>query len=382
MKRILSVILALSVILTLSACAGKDVDKSPKIEGLGRVYIQSFENYKDMFNCQFDNFYGKIDLSTDYKTDGDKSAKIIVEKLVNSVIAPKLTVGIRDEGYGYDFSDFGMIDYVGFSIKNANDFPSTVHFYVQSEDGNNLIESYCNIDAGETQDFRFKNDRVLASLRHDNASSMCFDFDVTAGVWYMDGLYVEKAYKPVSVTEKNFTDDTLFTFEESSEVNYLLPAATYTSSVFKTTLSQFGGALNNGGNSLKLTFDKVMEISRDEEVQPQAYYSGFKMGNLFMEKFDFSRLTNKDLSIDVFNATGFKQKLIIEICDDFGITFDKIVEIQPNEWQTVLLTAKDIDDAMIDKRSVSKLAFYFDTHEFVGTSVFYLDNIVLKETIK
>lgn len=382
MKKLIAFILTVGMLITFASCADKGKGVNTKVDGLGRTYIQSFESFKEMFNCQFDNFYGKIDLSADYKTEGNTSAEIKVNTLTDSALAPKLTVDIFNDGYGYDFRDFGMVDYIGFSMKNANDYASTVHFYVTGENGDNLVESYCALGAGETGEFRFKIDRVLATIRHDYAKNVCFDFDISTGTWYLDGLYIEKAYKPIVITEKDFSSDVLLDFNDNSDVNYLLPSATFTSTIYSTTLTPFGGNVNKGGNSLKVTFDKVTNIGRDEEIQPRAYYSGFRMGNAFMENFDFSRLNGKNLSVDVFNATEKEQKFIIEITDDFDAVYDKVVILQPNVWQTVTLTSEELNASTLTIKSVSQLSFYFDTHVFNGSSVFYFDNIVLKEALK
>ncbi len=371
--------LILAVVSVFGITVAVAETKSSALPKASKVYIQKFERFMDMFNCGFENFYGKIDLSEEYKTEGKTSAKMTVYDLDNVATAPRFHVDAYREDYGYDARDFGMIDYVGFSIKNGNDFDSVINFYVLGEDGGKIVQEYCYLSANESKDFKVKVNRITATINSERATSFEFLTDVSEGVWYFDGLYVETAYSPIIIEDRDFNkSDMLMNFDSLADTNYIANDQTVASSVFVTETSISASNIAKNGKALKVFYNKAMEVSLDETIQPRLKYSGFKMGVNFMESFDFAKLTQKDLSVDVYNATGYDVKVIIRIEDAFDGICDKVVTISPNVWNTISINNAEMVESGVMADKIIKLAFYVDLEPLTESATVYFDNICLR----
>lgn len=364
-----------AIALSTGILVGASADDAARPEA-GRYYVQTFENFKDMYNCGFENFYGKVDLSSEFASEGKTSAKIQVKRLANTT-APRFHIDARSASYGYDYSDFGMVDYVGFSLKNGNDFDTTVNFYVAGNNGGKIMNEYCSLPAGGSGDFKFKVNRVAATVDNEPAASFEFVPEWSEGIWYLDGLYVETAYSAVQMVEKDFDGKDILSFDDISDINHIAVDQVTISSIF--VVSANVSSTPDRKSVLKVSFDRRMSVSADDEIHPRAKYSGFKMSKSFMENFDFGRFKTERLSVDVMNVSDRPHPFVIRFEDAYGAAVDKITVIRPNEWTTVTFSFDDIDGSGLMADKARKLAFYADLQNFGGSGAFLFDNIKMEE---
>lgn len=376
--RILSLFLMALLSFNLVACGAKTMEESETLQA-PIIYIQRFEDFRGMFNCGFENFFGKIDLTSEHCSEGNTGAKIKVDTLISPDTAPLIHFDAARIDLDYDASDLSSIDYIGFTLYNANDFESTVTFRVKGENGSTLINQYCVLDAQSGEDYKIKVNRVAAAVSEESAVSYEFVTDCRTGVWYMDNFYAETAVDEVVIENRTFASDLLFDFENPEDANYILSDTTRISSEYVSEIGLTADRVLSSGNSLKLTVVSRAAPDTDESIQPGDYYTGFCMGKIFLENFDFTRLQNKDLVCDVFSLTNRSQEFIIRLTDQKGTVFDKKFTVQPNQKETLSLSFEDLSDSMIMLNRISKLAFYIN-YPFLDEdmSVFYFDNIKMQ----
>ena len=365
-------VLSVCVIFCVTIYASAETKKSSE------VYLQRFENFYDMYNCSFDNFFGKIDLDDTWKTEGNTSAKIEVQTLTNELIAPKVYILAQDAGYGYDLSDLSMIDFLSFSLKNGNDFVSKMRFDAVNENNVSIFSYNFQLDAGESASYSLKMDRQYLATLNETICGYTFTFDISPGTWYLDNIYAQTAAKEIDAPEKDFNGEELFDFEDSSDKNFFYINGTYRSTLFDTALSIVTDGISGKDQALKISFLPELDISSDENVQPAERLLGVSLAKVFLDEFDFNRLKTETLSFDAYVVSDRTETLVIYLADTSGRIFKKEFEVKPLRWQTIQLPTDEISKSAIDFEKITEFSVYIESFLLNGDTYIYLDNFTVK----
>ena len=345
-----------------------------------REMLQSFENFRNMFNTGFSTIFGKVDLVEEHHVEGEKCARLQVDGVTQGAKV-YMHMDARRDDMNYNFSDLSMIDYVAFYAFNANEEVSIMNFTIIGEDGNYLLNEYCKLEANTGREFKFKIDRVAAKLKDEKARTFKWLLDKEKGVWFFDNVYVEKAYEPVSVEKREFNTDNLLDFSNLSDTNYVIADNTIklASRIVKLSISSEQGIVKNG-SALKLLLEKIGEPDQDETVQPGEYYAGFSLSSMFNSAFDFqNRLKGKKISIDVYSANSNFSKLIVRFMDASGAIFDKEIILSPNVWETVSVSYEELENSTVRLNTISKVSFFIDyQYHDDANAIYYFDNMRLE----
>ena len=385
LKRIWFSLLALLSVFSFTCCKDNTNSASSGGEILENFqpvqYVQTFENYREMYNCGFINFFGKIDLSDEHAATGT-AAKMQVQHLVAYRSNPCMHVDLNREDYGYDYSDLSMIDYVGFYVYNANDYEGVLNFTITGTDGSNLVNEFFTIAPKTEENIRLRIDRTFMKLNDVPAAKLRFDINAEDGsVWYFDDIYVEKAYQPVTIENRAFDTDNILNFSELDDLNYILKDSVVQSTAHAVNYQVVAdeGIVKDGG-ALKVDFLRQFNPNGDYTIHPAYYYSGIALGKTFYKNFNFTQLWTKDLCVDVYSTMNKPMTFILRITDGMGTTFDKEYIVEPNAWQTLKVNFNDCgEDTTMRLEHISKVAVYVKYQEMDGDKAsFYLDNIRLE----
>ncbi len=384
-KRIFFSLIALLCAVSFAGCTDNN-DESVSNSGDAELfeslaYIQTFDNYMDMYNCGFVNFFGKIDLSNEQAQNGT-AAKMHIQQLVAYRSNPYMHVDLNREDYGYDYSDLSMIDYVGFYVYNANDFEGTLNFKVTGTDGSALINEFYTIAPQSGENIRVRIDRTFMKLNNVPAAKLHFDVNAADdSVWYFDDIYVEKAYQPITIENREFDTDNLLDFNSLDDINYIVKDSVVksTAHVVNYQIESAAGIVKDT-SALKVDFLRQLNPNGDYTIHPAYYYSGIAFGKTFYENFNFTKLWTKDLCVDVYSTMNKPMTFILRITDGVGTTFDKEYTVAPNTWQTMRINFNDCgDDTTMRLEHISKISVYVKYQDMDGdVASFYLDNIRLE----
>lgn len=386
LKRIVVSIMALFCAVSFTCCTnanGSSSSNNDPIESFDPVaYVQSFDDYKDMYNCGFVNFFGKVDLSNEHVSSGT-AAKMEIQQLVAYRSNPCMHVDLNREDYGYDYSDFSMVDYVGFYVYNANEFEGVLNFKVTGTDGSNLIDESFTIAPNSGENLRIKVDRTLMKLNGVAAKKLRFQVNSTAaGVWYFDDIYLERAYQPITIVDRAFDTSNLLDFNQVDDINYIVKDSVVqsTAHIVNYQIVADAGIVKDAG-ALKVDFLRQLDPDKDYTIHPKYYYSGIALGKSFYKNFNFTKLWNNDLCVDVYSTMNKPMTFILRITDGVGTTFEKQYTVQPNAWQTLRLNFNDCGpDTTMRLEHINKVSVYVQYQEMDGDiASFYLDNIRLED---
>ena len=382
LKRFLSVILATLCVSSFAACNNVEKPDTSEETFEPLAYIQSFDKYKDMFNCGFVSFWGKVDLTEEHAVSGT-AAKMQIQQVQAYSSAPHMHIDMKREDYGYDYSDLSMVDYVGFYAYNANDFEGTLKFEIISEDGRAIVSEIFVLAPNSGENVRIRINRT--AMKIDNVTAKNLRFSVNRednSVWYFDDIYVEKAYDPIIITDKAFDTDNLLDFNNIEDINYVKKDSAIASTAHVVTLStKADGGIVQEGAALQVSFKRTLEPDGDYTIQPQYYYSGVALEKAFCDHFDFNKLATKNLCVDVYSAMNKTMTYILRFTDGRGTTFDKVYEIAPNTWHTLTFNTGDLGEgATLRMDAITKVSVYVKYQDMDGDETsFYLDNIRLED---
>ena len=385
LKRIFVSIMALFCAMSFTCCTNEDgkassnLDQVESFESL--AYVQTFDDYKDMYNCGFVNFFGKVDLSDEYVANGT-SAKVQIQQVIAYRSNPCMHIALNRDDYGYNYSDLSMIETVGFYVYNANEFEGTLNFKIVGEDGTDLINEFYTIAPRQAENIRIRIDRTFMKLNDVPAAKLRFDINAeNNSVWYFDDVYVERAYQPISIENRAFDTDNLLDFNNLNDVNYIVKDSVVksTAHVVNYQIVADAGIVKDSG-ALKVDFLRQLKPNGDYTIHPAYYYSGIALGKTFNKNFNFTQLWAKDLCVDVYSTMNKPMTFILRITDGVGTTFDKEYTIEPHEWQTLKVNFNDCGtDTTMRLEHISEVAVYVKYQEMDGdVASFYLDNIRLE----
>ena len=351
-------------------------------ESKSLVYLQNFNAYRDMYNCGFVNFFGKIELSEENAISGT-SAKIHIEQAIAYSQDPCMHVDLKSEACGYDYSDFSMIDYVGFYVYNANDFNGTINFKITDTDNKDIVNEFYSVPAKSGLNIRKKVDRTEMKIYDVSAKKLRFSMDnVNDSVWFFDDIYVEKAIDEIVIENKSFSSNDILNFNDFKDLNYVKKDSAYTSTAHITSvkLSNDGGIVKDG-YALKVEFNRTLLPDIDYTIQPKYFYSGIALGAIFYDYFDFDKLWTKNICFDVYSAMNKTMRYVVRLTDGVGTVFDKEYQIEPNEWHTFRVNFNECgENTTLRFENISKISLYVDYQNLDGDlSAFYIDNIRLED---
>lgn len=389
-KRIFCGLLAALSVLSIAGCTNGNETTSSNSEVSEEVfeplaYVQKFDDYMDMYNCGFVNFFGKIDLSEEQAESGT-AAKIHIQQVSAYSSNPCLHVDMKRADYGYDYSDLSMIDSIGFYVYNANDFEGSLNFKIAGEDGSLLVNEYYTLKANAGMNVQIKIDRTYMKLNNVPAAKLRFDVNKEDNsIWYFDDIYVKKAYQPIVIADRSFDESNLLDFSQLDDINYIVKDSDWesTTHVVNYKLVADKGIVNDKG-ALRVDFLRQLDPSGDYTIQPGYYYSGVALGKVFYENFNFTKLWTQDLCVDVYSAMNKTMTFMIRITDGVGTTFDKEYVIAPNTWSTMKFNFNDCgENTTMRLEHISKVSVYVKYQEMDGDkATFYLDNIRLEDIQK
>ena len=385
LKRLFFSIMALFCVASLACCTNKSQDSTSNIEQTETfeqlAYVQTFDDYKEMYNCGFVNFFGKVDISNEHVANGT-SAKVQIQKLIAYRSNPCMHIDLNREDCGYNYSDLSMIEAVGFYVYNANDFEGTLNFKITGTDGKDLVNEFYTIAPGQAENVRIRIDRTFMKLNDVPAAKLRFDINaVEDSIWYFDDVYVEKAYQPITIADRAFDTDNLLDFNNLEDINYIVKDSVIkpTGHVVNYKLSADAGIIKDA-SALKVDFLRQLNPNIDHTIQPGYYYSGIALGKVFYENFNFTQLWTKDLCVDIYSTMNKPMTFILRITDGIGTSFDKEYTVEPNAWQTLKVNFNDCgEDTTMRLEHISKISVYVKYQEMDGdVASFYMDNIRLE----
>ena len=385
LKRLFFNIMALFCVASLACCTNENQDSTSNIgetETFEQLaYVQTFDDYKDMYNCGFVNFFGKVDLSNEHAVSGT-SAKVHIQNVIAYRSNPCMHIDLNRDDYGYDYSDLSMIETVGFYVYNANDFEGTLNFKITGTDGTDLINEFYTIAPGQAENVQVRIDRTFMKLNDVPAAKLRFDIDaVEDSVWYFDDVYVKKAYQSIVIEDRSFDTANLLDFNNIDDINYIVKDSVIkpTAHVVNYKISADAGIVKDA-SALKVDFLRCLNPNNDNTIQPRYYYSGIALGKAFYENFNFIQLWTKDLCVDVYSTMNKPMTFVLRITDGVGTTFDKEYTVEPNTWQTIKVNFNDCgEDTTMRLEHISKVSVYVKYQEMDGdVASFYLDNIRLE----
>lgn len=382
-RRIFAVVLAILSLGIFASCApenGKDDDSATVFEPT--AYVQKFDNYMDMYNCGFVNFYGKIDLTEEHAVAGT-AAKMQIGQLLAYSADPCMHLDLNREDYGYDYSDLSMINQVGFYVYNANDFDGILNFKITGTDGSDLINEFYTLAPNCGEKVSVKIDRSYMKLNNVPAAKLRFSVNAKENsVWYFDEIYVEKAYAPIVIENRAFDTNNLLDFNNPEDINYVVTDSVIgsTAHIVNYRIAADAGIVKDA-SALKVEFLRKLNPDNDYTVQPQYYYGGITLSKVFYDNFDFAKLWTNDFCVDVYSTMNKSMTFILRITDGVGTVFDKEYTVAPNEWNTLRLNFNDCgEDTTMRLEHIAKVSVYVNYQEMDGdTASFYLDNMRLEE---
>lgn len=387
-KKIIAVLLSISSLFLFVAC---DNDTKTENTATPIVYLQRFESYREMFNCGFELFFGKVELSKEHVVEGETSAKVDIQTLETSGSVPYIHIDAKRKDMDYDLSDLSMIEYVGFYIYNANDFESMVKFTAKGEYGSTLLTGFCGLSANEGKSFRFKIDRASQKIKGETVKEYIFTLQNSTGVWYFDNIYAERAATKVELPTKSFNSDEILNFNSLDELAFVSIDSSFNSSRWITDLSIANvKGISESGSVLKLSLTEKVVDNVNEAIKPKLYFTGFTMCKDFYNTFDYTKFNEKDFAVDVYST--YKQPVRFAICvkDNNSAYFYKYFTVQPNEWQTIKLSISDLQDCpvvtyngekitisngSIDVEMINKVSIYVEYMYLDTNCEFYFDNV-------
>jgi len=370
MKKLLLTIMIFACVFN-AACF---VKKTDDVEVVTRVNFQEWEDYFDMFNCYFTYFYGKVNLVEKNVIQGKKCAELCVQRNM-SIYKPTLKIDAVNAEYGYDFSDFSAIDYVCFSIFNANESENAITFSVKDGSDNDIITESYRLKPNVWTNVRYAVNRMEVNALNESAQYFLFELECITGTWYLDDFYVEKAVDEAEKINADFSGDVLLNFDKSSDMYYVAGISKGALSAYVSRVEQSThNGITVGKSSLKLVFEKMFDYSYDDLHQVAEHYSGFTFGKSFIDAVDFSRLSRDNFSIDVYSCASESQNIVINVKDEAGHEYKKRVEVTPSKWQKLTFSAEELSTSGVMINRIVSVCYFVDQEGLRGNTVFYFDN--------
>lgn len=392
-KKVIAILLTVCFLPLFVACNNilKKDENSADTTNNAIVHLQNFESYRTMFNCGFELFFGKVDLTKEHVVEGETSARVDIQTLETAGSVPYIHIDAKRKDMNYDLSDLSMIEYIGFYIYNDNDFDSTINFTAKGESKSTLLTKFCDIPAHEGRTFRFKIDRASQKIKGEAVKEYIFTLQNSTGVWYFDNIYAETAAAEIVLPTKQFVSDEILNFNTIDELGFVNGDSSFNSSRWITDLqiADVKGIAKNG-SVLKLSLTEKVVDNVNEATKPKLYFTGFTMCDDFYKTFDYEKFIEKDFAVDVYSTYKSPVRFAICVKDTNSAYYYKYFTVQPNEWQTLKLSLEDIQsgpivtyvgekimigDGAIDLEMISKISVYVEYMYIDEDCEFYFDNV-------
>ena len=140
-KKKILIILSLAIVMLVSAfgfvaCTNQTNDKT-QLDG---NLIASFESYEELISFNWQNDFGRAELSSEYVTQGDHSVKLTVRGNFRNTNKPTLTIKTATERLPK--TDWLDVSSIFIDVYNANDTEQTIGFkYLTKKEDNEIMSA-------------------------------------------------------------------------------------------------------------------------------------------------------------------------------------------------------------------------------------------------
>ncbi len=338
MKKVLIIFITLLLMvapLTQTACK-KEVKGEEKV-------LASFESYDEIYTMLFNEYYGKIRLSDEHVTHGEKSVFWDVEKSAINIwpihtenITTMPNILLLPDKVGWDTID--NVDYFAIDVFNAG--LSDVFVGVRIVDGNwiSVLSNTQIAKKGEQSQLRFYKDDLFPQTKKANIirlQIMCFSENVNS-----EGmkLYFDN-FRVVTETNKEVSDATL---DGNKIVAFDKPEhKKYVHFNTKTDMEVAVKGFKDGNLSLTwlptrgYTYWSISGMSEKDNKIGLNFYKGL------LDLIDLEKVS--EFSVDVYNDCIESKKVDFWYVSG-GKTYSSTTVVNGRTWTTVSIRVRHIPE--------------------------------------
>ena len=359
----------IGAIFGFTACKNNATSSSSNEKGtVDDTLICGFNDYKELTSLRWLNSFGAVELTTEYKTEGDNAAKLTVRGHHENPSKPQVIIP-TDTDY-VPRTDYTDVESILVDVYNANEIDQKIGFQylTQSEETQILSAEIIEVIPAKThQTIEFKVDRnVTAQFLHlDLISSLRLTFENQKSyyepnrIFYVDNMRIKTTNEPIDTSVKVRQDGE---YESCDKPEYLSVWKNLLAKIYSNATLSFNDNpeyIKGGTGSFKLTSN----YKGGSETAKRSV--GFRL--IKSEYTDISEYYS--LSFWIYNAN--------EVSRNFFMNNEFVQSLPAKEWTHIELTTDWIKSHGLDVKNFFP-AFTFHAGEDKSYT-WYIDEICLNK---
>lgn len=228
MKKLLSALLSVGMLLSMAACGGEQEAPAPVDTGI--YTINDFETNDEFNLIRLFGVLGKVEQNTDanFVKSGSASAKVTVESNPYKQAAPYIQQAFELKKAGKDYRNFSSASMICFDVYNATGAKTRMGVQLNYGTGNSTRKNFDLDEGWNTIRFSVKREYIPLTTNTDNVTapfvegmSMIFERGQEDGIYYVDNLQLyttKKSYSPITMSLK---ENEICSFDNEWQVDLL-----------------------------------------------------------------------------------------------------------------------------------------------------------------
>lgn len=345
----------------------------------------SFETTTDLYSLWRNNFYGKMELSSDYVSQGKSSAKVVIDfpsmgrnnlTLLATECMPRLTIEVDNFNKSID----NLSKYAGIrgDVYNANDREMTLVFYL-SNDKETITARHFKLPPNSWTYALLPTGAIdaetLSLAKYIEIGFMGNELFEGDTIFYVDNIHLFGKQEDTILKEKTFKQNEILSFSSYSDIERVSPfwvdKIPYTAVAFNAD-SKYS---KTDGGSLHLS---ILPIAEGKDLLSNTVGDngrvGFELKSDFLSTIDFKVLhfsSNPAIGIDVFNSSNKERIVYLDVIDSKNQLLRVSKTVGANEWSELILVG--LSTSKIS--DIKSIRLTSDLFSVIGSADLYFSNL-------